>query len=771
MDDDHKVRSDPRAMHLTRYLYDARTARPTAMTAGLDMIDFEADFAGRLTAQTVRMPGVPEVDVRTTVSAAGRELHQRGVDGIERTFHYDSVGRLWNVHDAHVDITLRYDGLSRVVERRAVSAHTSSTESYVYDAVGRLSVQTWEHDGPDGVHRHHAEMDFRADGKLARRRSFEASALTLHERFDYDVRGRLIDHDIVDAPAGRLPRDETGREYIRQRFAFDALDNLSTVETIFATDDTDCATYVYDTIDPDRLVRIGRGGVSTAEFRYDTAGNVRELTDENGTAELTWDGAGRLETIAHADGHRDAYRYGPGGRATAIAHDDAWTYRAFQDGRLACEWLHVADRRRYVRVNGELVAESHLEASARTVLVGADRQGSVIIDGSDAGTSRLYGAYGLGDGGSGHIATAFAGEVPASRAGWYLLDSRLYIPALRRFMNPDPFSPFDKGGLNRYAYCGGDPVGRVDPTGNAWWEIGLAVAGLVASVAAVVVSGGAALGAAGAAGGGLLSLLTTPSVVAATAVAAIDVVSLAAEAGAGIAQVTGDKRLESIFGAIGTATAVAGAAAGLAQLGKAVARRVTRFVGSAGRSATVADDARRPLSGVLPLMVYGPDAAPAHKLRGLPGARYVKPKWYSSTRNGATHWAANAEVTHEDVMRRLSKIAEQLPWGGSGDLYVYGGVHGFPKETGWWRADGTRLGGEPWIGQRYIKELPGNGGMLGFKGYRLTYVEMSNIDVNTYETQLRKPGIHLHGFCYGVAEPKILVASDMWPWPVYLNDP
>lgn len=43
---------------------------------------------------------------------------------------------------------------------------------------------------------------------------------------------------------------------------------------------------------------------------------------------------------------------------------------------------------------------------------------------------------------------------------------RMLGPALMRFLSPDALSPFDQGGLNCYAYCGGDPINRSDPTGQ-----------------------------------------------------------------------------------------------------------------------------------------------------------------------------------------------------------------------------------------------------------------------------------------------------------------
>lgn len=92
------------------------------------------------------------------------------------------------------------------------------------------------------------------------------------------------------------------------------------------------------------------------------------------------------------------------------------------------------------------------------------------MPGSRAFRTRCYGAYGVGGRHDDAARTAFCGERPEPGVGWYLLGARPYVPPLRRFTAPDPFSPFDDGGWNRQAYCGGDPIHRVDPTGNTWWD-------------------------------------------------------------------------------------------------------------------------------------------------------------------------------------------------------------------------------------------------------------------------------------------------------------
>ena len=51
---------------------------------------------------------------------------------------------------------------------------------------------------------------------------------------------------------------------------------------------------------------------------------------------------------------------------------------------------------------------------------------------------------------------------------------RTYSTERMRFHSDDPTSPFGKGGPHPSAYCGGDPINRYDPTGEAFLFIALA---------------------------------------------------------------------------------------------------------------------------------------------------------------------------------------------------------------------------------------------------------------------------------------------------------
>lgn len=85
------------------------------------------------------------------------------------------------------------------------------------------------------------------------------------------------------------------------------------------------------------------------------------------------------------------------------------------------------------------------------------------------GVPRSYPPYGAHEPVDGRL-LAFAGQPVDILTGCYHLGNgrRTYNPMLMRFQSPDSLSPFSRGGLNAYAYCGGDPVNRVDPSGASW---------------------------------------------------------------------------------------------------------------------------------------------------------------------------------------------------------------------------------------------------------------------------------------------------------------
>lgn len=112
--------------------------------------------------------------------------------------------------------------------------------------------------------------------------------------------------------------------------------------------------------------------------------------------------------------------------------------------------------------------------SRKTILLATDLQNSVLhaLDANRA-HAIAYSPYGHRPLNGLLSLLGFNGELMDPLTGHYHLGNgyRPFSPVLMRFICPDSLSPFGKGGVNTYAYCGGDPRNRVDPTGSVFKEI------------------------------------------------------------------------------------------------------------------------------------------------------------------------------------------------------------------------------------------------------------------------------------------------------------
>ncbi|WP_207260784.1 RHS repeat-associated core domain-containing protein [Pseudomonas sp. GW101-3H06] len=142
--------------------------------------------------------------------------------------------------------------------------------------------------------------------------------------------------------------------------------------------------------------------------------------------------------------------------------------RFYQNERLATEVQGTVEQQIF-QFEDVLLAELHKEGIQRTALLMTDKQRSVLqtTDGDSAYTP--YGHRTVNDGLPSRL--GFNGQRSEPVTEHYLLGNghRDFSPVLMRFARHDRLSPFGEGGLNGYAYCGGDPINRTDPTGQTWY--------------------------------------------------------------------------------------------------------------------------------------------------------------------------------------------------------------------------------------------------------------------------------------------------------------
>ncbi|VVN99785.1 RHS repeat-associated core domain-containing protein [Pseudomonas fluorescens] len=165
------------------------------------------------------------------------------------------------------------------------------------------------------------------------------------------------------------------------------------------------------------------------------------------------------------------YHYDPLDRLVdCTAFEQSATWRFYCKNRLANE-IQGAVQRTIVQHDDQLLAQQQREdGKVAATLLATDQQRS-ILNALDANQPHplAYTPYGHRPAENGLLSLlGFNGERPDPVTGHYHLGKgyRQFNPVLMRFNSPDRLSPFGEGGLNAYAYCSGDPVNFVDPTGN-----------------------------------------------------------------------------------------------------------------------------------------------------------------------------------------------------------------------------------------------------------------------------------------------------------------
>ncbi|AOM40764.1 RHS repeat domain-containing protein [Xenorhabdus hominickii] len=501
-----------------RFAYDPKTGVITQASAAQQAThSLSYTSSGRLQQGTFRFDDAGAGAARQekyTYSPAGQLTAYQDVTGKIRRVNFDKFGRPVAALDPDIDVHLTYDTASRVNSWRVHDKQHDKllTVTLGFDDFGReinREIQT-EKDTLT------LEQIYTTTGQIATRATrSQHTGLLRQESYTYDpARHWLTEYDCAGS---EQPLDAYGFGIAHQHFTYDCLGNILTCITTLADGSSDTATFAYSSSDPCQLRTITHthlGYPATIILEYDKAGRL--IQDEGGR-HLTYDALGRLADVRFNDTTSD-YTYDAFDRLV-LQQIDADNTREFYyqgEARVTEILRESGAETRLLHAQGTTVATV---TGSEAHLLGTDHNSSVLMSYKSDGiqTHYRYSPYGQqAEKERNPAIPAYNGEQLDPIGGTYHLGNgyRAYNPVLMRFNAPDSWSPFGAGGLNAYAYCLGDPINRIDPTGHmslsSVFGIAFCAIGLVAGLTMAIPTGGASLSMSGAifAGIGLLSDVT-----------------------------------------------------------------------------------------------------------------------------------------------------------------------------------------------------------------------------------------------------------------------
>ena len=488
------------AIMLAKYQYESgvNNGRLQKMTFGNDQtVQYSYDKFDRTTKEQYN-----NVTYEYAYDASGQLAKQTSTAGEEYNYEYDSLGRLIRSNEYN-DGTFEqrtehiYDASNRLTKQSWYNAGGTTTMSYAYSTttglltslnanlVGTSIPVAYTYQGAN-------QLRSKAIGSvMTKAYNFGTSSgyrTALPNYVNYrDSSGNLIygDNCYYDSN-GRLVKilDSGSSTTTRATYGYDQQGQLTSA-TVGGTS----YTYTYDTAGNIQSKKVGS---TTTNYTYGnsawrdllTAYNGGSITYSGGNPTKYYDGStftwtqGRRLATAKVGGTNISYTYDMAGvRSSKTVGSTKYNFTTLSGlvirqtgGGKTIDFVYDE--------NNQPLAMKYNNTLYYYVL---NAQGDVVrIVNSSRNTvaSYTYDPWGKIISSSGTLADInplrYRGYYYDSETGFYYLQSRYYDPEIGRFINADSYASTDMVGLlstNMFSYCENNPVMRVDPTGELFWDI------------------------------------------------------------------------------------------------------------------------------------------------------------------------------------------------------------------------------------------------------------------------------------------------------------